>query len=87
MGNSEVGHLNIGAGRVVYQDIVAINLAFEKNTVLNNRALVDAAKRPAKKIHLLGMSYLWSYFSSIFYLIYIYTHKIQYKIPQLGHSA
>ncbi|XP_063689525.1 2,3-bisphosphoglycerate-independent phosphoglycerate mutase-like [Bolinopsis microptera] len=55
MGNSEVGHLNIGAGRVVYQDIVAINLAFEKNTVLNNRALIDAAKRPAKKIHLLGL--------------------------------
>ena len=55
MGNSEVGHLNIGAGRVVYQDIVAINFAFEKNTVLNNPALIEAAKRPAKKFHLLGL--------------------------------
>ena len=55
MGNSEVGHLNIGAGRVVYQDIVSINLAFQNNQVVKNPALVEAAKRPAKKIHLLGI--------------------------------
>jgi 2,3-bisphosphoglycerate-independent phosphoglycerate mutase len=54
MGNSEVGHLNIGAGRVVYQDIVSINLAFETASVVKNPALVEAAKRPAKKFHLLG---------------------------------
>ena len=54
MGNSEVGHLNIGAGRVVYQDIVRINLSFEKNDIIDNPALVDAAKRSANKIHLLG---------------------------------
>ena len=60
MGNSEVGHLNIGAGRVVYQDIVSINLAFQNNQVVENPALVEAAKRPAKKIHLLG-----GYFSTV----------------------
>ena len=54
MGNSEVGHLNIGAGRVVYQDIVRINLAFKNNTIVENEFLVAAAKRPANRIHLLG---------------------------------
>ena len=54
MGNSEVGHLNIGAGRVVYQDIVRINLSFQNNDIINNTALIDAAKRSANKIHLLG---------------------------------
>ena len=54
MGNSEVGHLNIGAGRVVYQDIMRINLAFETLTIETNEQLVTAAKRPAKKFHLLG---------------------------------
>ena len=53
MGNSEVGHLNIGAGRVVYQDIVRINLAFENN-IRENPAVVEAANRPSNKIHLLG---------------------------------
>ena len=57
MGNSEVGHLNIGAGRVVYQDIVSINLAFETSSVVKNPALIEAAKRPAKKIHLLGITF------------------------------
>jgi len=55
MGNSEVGHLNIGAGKVVYQDIVRINLAFEENTIEQNAALVAAAKRPADRVHLLGL--------------------------------
>ena len=60
MGNSEVGHLNIGAGRVVYQDIVSINLAFETSSVVKNPALIEAAKRPAKKIHLLGITFYYS---------------------------
>eukprot|EP00116_Pleurobrachia_bachei_P002179 sb/3462441/ len=55
MGNSEVGHLNIGAGRVVYQDIMRINLAFETLSIVTNEQLVAAAKRPAKKFHLLGL--------------------------------
>ena len=36
MGNSEVGHLNIGAGRIVYQDLVKINIACRQNTILDN---------------------------------------------------
>lgn len=58
MGNSEVGHLNIGAGRVVYQQLVIINKAFESGEVAKNQVLTDAfeyAGNNNKKIHLLGL--------------------------------
>ncbi len=58
MGNSEVGHLNIGAGRVVYQDLVKINKACESGTIFENEELVKAYKYAAennKKVHLLGL--------------------------------
>ena len=42
MGNSEVGHLNIGAGRVVYQDLVKVNLAIRDNSITKNEQLVEA---------------------------------------------
>ncbi|KAA6352010.1 2 3-bisphosphoglycerate-independent phosphoglycerate mutase [termite gut metagenome] len=59
MGNSEVGHLNIGAGRVVYQDLVKINLACCDNSILKNPEIVSAfsyAKENAKNIHFLGLT-------------------------------
>lgn len=57
MGNSEVGHLNIGAGRVVYQDIMRINLAIEKNELALNPNLHDlfANIRPGGSLHLMGL--------------------------------
>ena len=58
MGNSEVGHMNIGAGRVVYQDLVKINKAFEEHTINNNPVLNEAfdyAKSNGKKIHFIGL--------------------------------
>ena len=58
MGNSEVGHLNIGAGRVVYQDLVKINLAVKDGSFFENTVLVDAlnyAKENRKKVHYLGL--------------------------------
>jgi 2,3-bisphosphoglycerate-independent phosphoglycerate mutase len=58
MGNSEVGHLNIGAGRVVYQDLVKINKAIKEKTIDNNKVLIDAfkyAKSQNKQVHLLGL--------------------------------
>ncbi|MXN92209.1 2,3-bisphosphoglycerate-independent phosphoglycerate mutase [Flavobacterium sp. Sd200] len=58
MGNSEVGHMNLGAGRIVYQDLVKINLAVQDNTIAKEQALVDAfayAKENNKKVHLLGL--------------------------------
>ena len=59
MGNSEVGHLNIGAGRVVYQDLVKINKACEDNSILQNPEVVKAfsyAKENGKSVHLMGLA-------------------------------
>ncbi len=58
MGNSEVGHLNIGAGRVVYQDLVKINKAIREKTIDKNKVLLDAfryAKENGKQVHFLGL--------------------------------
>jgi 2,3-bisphosphoglycerate-independent phosphoglycerate mutase len=58
MGNSEVGHLNIGAGRVVYQDYTRIDLAIANGEFVSNRALADAvatAKANRSTLHVLGL--------------------------------
>ncbi|APY12693.1 phosphoglycerate mutase (2,3-diphosphoglycerate-independent) [Seonamhaeicola sp. S2-3] len=58
MGNSEVGHMNLGAGRIVYQDLVKVNLAVENKTLNNEKVLVDAfnyAKENNKNVHFLGL--------------------------------
>jgi 2,3-bisphosphoglycerate-independent phosphoglycerate mutase len=58
MGNSEVGHLNIGAGRVVYQDLVKINKAIAEKSIDQNPVLLNAfkyAKENEKSVHLLGL--------------------------------
>ncbi len=58
MGNSEVGHLNIGAGRIVYQDLAKINLACEDNSIAKKENLQKAlnyAKEKNKALHLIGL--------------------------------
>lgn len=56
MGNSEVGHLNLGAGRVVYQEIVRIDRAIEDGTLFENAVLVDAMDRAGGgALHLIGL--------------------------------
>ena len=58
MGNSEVGHLNIGAGRVVYQDLVKINRACRDNSILENKEIVKAfeyAKANGVSVHFMGL--------------------------------
>jgi len=58
MGNSEVGHMNIGAGRVVYQDLVRVNKAIEDKELDTNPVLLDAfayAKKNNKNIHFMGL--------------------------------
>ncbi|MCG8697883.1 MAG: 2,3-bisphosphoglycerate-independent phosphoglycerate mutase [Bacteroidales bacterium] len=58
MGNSEVGHLNIGAGRVVYQDLVKINKACDDNSIASNETFVEAfkyAKENNKAVHFIGL--------------------------------
>jgi len=58
MGNSEVGHMNLGAGRIVYQDLVKISKAIEDKSIETNAVLVDAftyAQTGGKNIHFLGL--------------------------------
>ncbi len=58
MGNSEVGHMNIGAGRVVYQQLVLINKAFREKTIQTNAAILNAityVKNKGCKLHLIGL--------------------------------
>lgn len=59
MGNSEVGHLNIGAGRIVYQDLVKINRACEDGSILENPEIKSAfsyAKKHGKSMHFMGLT-------------------------------
>ncbi|MBQ7192398.1 MAG: 2,3-bisphosphoglycerate-independent phosphoglycerate mutase [Paludibacteraceae bacterium] len=58
MGNSEVGHLNIGAGRVVYQDLVKINRAIKDGSIRQNKEIISAfttAKESGKNLHIMGL--------------------------------
>lgn len=58
MGNSEVGHMNLGAGRIVYQNLVRVNMAVKNKTLGKEKELLDAityAKENNKNIHLLGL--------------------------------
>ncbi|MDO4190509.1 MAG: 2,3-bisphosphoglycerate-independent phosphoglycerate mutase [Bacteroidales bacterium] len=72
MGNSEVGHLNIGAGRVVYQDLVKINYACNNGSLAKNKELVEAlqyAKKNRKKVHLMGLVSTGGVHSSLNHLL------------------
>lgn len=58
MGNSEVGHLNIGAGRIVYQELTKINKAIQDGSFYQNKVLkyaFETAKEKGKKIHFVGL--------------------------------
>ena len=71
MGNSETGHLNIGAGRVVYQDLVKINRACEDNSILENpgiKAAYSYAKSSGKSLHLMGLTSTGGVHSSLDHL-------------------
>ncbi len=71
MGNSEVGHLNIGAGRVVYQDLVKINRAIADKSILKNPEVVEAfsyAQRTGKGMHFMGLTSTGGVHSSLEHL-------------------
>lgn len=58
MGNSEVGHMNLGAGRVVYQDLVKINMACRDHSLMQNdeiKAVYDYVRKTGKKLHFFGL--------------------------------
>ncbi|KAF7639274.1 hypothetical protein Mgra_00001234 [Meloidogyne graminicola] len=86
MGNSEVGHLNIGAGRVVYQDIVRINLAVKKNQIVQNpqvQASAERAKSAGGRLHLLGLVSDGGVHSHIDHLFALIRAFKELKVPKL----
>nr|MBP6611665.1 2,3-bisphosphoglycerate-independent phosphoglycerate mutase [Paludibacter sp.] len=88
MGNSEVGHLNIGAGRVVYQDLVKINIACRDNSILQNPAVVNAysyARDNKKKIHFLGLVSDGGVHSSLDHLLKLVDIAKEYNTEAFVH--
>ena len=85
MGNSEVGHLNIGAGRVVYQDLVKINRACRDGSILKNKEIVSAytyAKEKGKKLHLMGLTSDGGVHSSLDHLFRLVEIGKEYGLKQ-----
>ena len=83
MGNSEVGHLNIGAGRVVYQDLVKINRACADNSILQNPEIVSAfsyAKENGKRVHFMGLTSNGGVHSSMVHLFKLCDISKEYGI-------
>ena len=83
MGNSEVGHLNIGAGRVVYQDLVKINRACRDNSIMENPEVVRAfeyAKQHGVGIHFMGLTSDGGVHSSLEHLFKLCDIAAEYKI-------
>ena len=83
MGNSETGHLNIGAGRVVYQDLVKINRACADNSILENPEVKSAfsyAKSSGKNLHLMGLTSTGGVHSSLGHLKKLIDIAAQYGI-------
>ena len=85
MGNSEVGHLNIGAGRIVYQDLVKINRACKDGSILENPEIVSAyeyAKANAKAVHLMGLTSNGGVHSSLDHLFTLTDISEKYGIAE-----
>ena len=86
MGNSEVGHLNIGAGRIVYQDLVKINKACETGDLLKNKEIVNAysyAQKTGKKLHLMGLTSTGGVHSSLNHLFKLIEIGKEYNLKDV----
>ena len=84
MGNSETGHLNIGAGRIVYQDLVKINHACADNSIMENteiKAAYSYAKASGKNLHLMGLTSTGGIHSSLGHLMKLLDIAKEYDIP------
>lgn len=85
MGNSEVGHLNLGAGRIVFQDLVKINRACADGSILRNAQVVEAysyAKNNGKRLHLLGLTSNGGVHSSLDHLFKLVEISKEYGIAE-----
>ncbi len=86
MGNSEVGHLNIGAGRVLYQDLVKINKAIKDGSILDNPQIKDAfsyAKNSGKALHFMGLTSDGGVHSSLDHLFALCDIAKQYGLEKV----
>lgn len=89
MGNSEVGHMNLGAGRIVYQDLVKINKAIKDGSFFENQALKEAfeyAKENHKAVHLLGLLSNGGVHSHIDHLKALIDMAKKYNVPTYIHT-
>ncbi len=89
MGNSEVGHLNLGAGRIVYQDLVKINKAIDDGSFFNNSALINAfeyAQKNGKSVHLLGLVSDGGVHAHIKHLFALIDMAKKYNVPVFIHA-
>ena len=86
MGNSEVGHLNFGAGRIVYQDITRIDKSIEDGSFFTNQAFVSSLKKTIdarKAIHLFGLVSDGCVHSSMVHLEALVKMASEMKAPEL----
>ncbi len=89
MGNSEVGHMNLGAGRIVYQDLVKINKAIKDGDFFENQVLKEAfeqAKKNHKAVHLLGLLSNGGVHSHIDHLKALIDMAKKYNVPTYIHA-
>lgn len=85
MGNSEVGHMNLGAGRIVYQDLAKINKAVQENTLRSEpqlQAALEYAKHNKKNVHFLGLVSNGGVHSHIAHLKALVKVAEEYQIPK-----
>ena len=86
MGNSEVGHLNIGAGRVVHQELTRINNACRTGSIADNAVIndaIEAAKAPGCALHLMGLLSDGGVHSSNEHLFALISHAVRSGVPDI----
>ncbi len=86
MGNSEVGHLNIGAGRILYQDLVKINRAIADKSILKNKEIISAfsyARDHDKALHLMGLASNGGVHSSLNHLFALLDIAKEYDLKKV----
>lgn len=90
MGNSEVGHLNIGAGRIVYQELQRVNVAVKNGELAQNKTLLDAfaaAKAPNTTLHFIGLVSDGGVHSHIDHLKALCSLASEHNIPKVAVHA
>lgn len=90
MGNSEVGHLNIGAGRVVHQELSRINLACRTGSICDNEVInhaLEAAKEPGRALHLMGLLSDGGVHSSNEHLFALVRHAVESGVSDVRIHA